>query len=147
MMSIITFRFAEYYPTQPQYKAIRHTGLAILRSKGPEIMHMLVVNLLGSGDVHVCLWTGPPLMMTSSNLIETFFALLALCEGKPPVDSPHKGPWRGVLMFSLICAWTNSWANDRDAVDLKRSLRRHCNWLSDKPPPEWWVIVKWHVAH
>ena len=35
-----------------------------------------------------------------------------------PVDSPHKGQGRGALMFSLICAWTNSWAN-RDACDLR----------------------------
>ena len=27
---------------------------------------------------------------------------------RSPVDSPHKGQWRGTLMFSLICAWTNS---------------------------------------
>ena len=32
------------------------------------------------------------------------------------VDSPHKGQWRGALMFSLICAYTNVWANNRDAV-------------------------------
>ena len=38
------------------------------------------------------------------------------------VDSPHKGQWRGALMFSLISAWTNGWANIRDAGDL----RRHC---------------------
>ena len=24
---------------------------------------------------------------------------------RSPVNSPHKGQWRGVLMFSLICAW------------------------------------------
>ena len=24
-----------------------------------------------------------------------------------PVNSPHKGQWRGALMFSLICAWIN----------------------------------------
>ena len=39
---------------------------------------------------------------------------------RPPVDSHHKGQWRGALMFSLICAWTNSWTNNRDAVDLRR---------------------------
>ena len=39
-----------------------------------------------------------------------------------PVDSPHKGQWRGALVFSLICAWTNSGANNRDAD----YLRRHC---------------------
>ena len=38
------------------------------------------------------------------------------------VNSPHKGQWRGALMFSLICAWTNSWTNNWDADDL----RCHC---------------------
>ena len=36
-----------------------------------------------------------------------------------PVDSPHKGQSGTALMFSLICAWTNSWANNRDAWDLR----------------------------
>ena len=31
-----------------------------------------------------------------------------------------KGQWRGALMFSLICAWTNSWANNGYAGDLRR---------------------------
>ena len=35
------------------------------------------------------------------------------------VDPPHKGQWRGALMFSLICVWTNGWANNRDAGDLR----------------------------
>ena len=26
---------------------------------------------------------------------------------RSPVNSPHKGQWRGVLKFSLICAWIN----------------------------------------
>ena len=38
---------------------------------------------------------------------------------RSPVNSPHKGQWRGDLMFSLICAWTNGWVNDRDAGDLR----------------------------
>ena len=37
-----------------------------------------------------------------------------------PVDSSHKNQWHGVLMFSLICAWTNGWANNRDASDFRR---------------------------
>ena len=36
-----------------------------------------------------------------------------------PVNSPHKGQWRGALIFSLICAWTNNWANDGDTCDLR----------------------------
>ena len=36
------------------------------------------------------------------------------------MNSPHKGQWRRVLMFSFACAWTNSWLNNRDAGDLRR---------------------------
>ena len=39
---------------------------------------------------------------------------------RSPVDSPHKGQWRGALMFPLICVWTNSWINNREAGDLRR---------------------------
>ena len=39
---------------------------------------------------------------------------------RSPVNSPHKGQWRGALMFSLICAWTRGWVNNRDADDLRR---------------------------
>ena len=38
---------------------------------------------------------------------------------KSPGDSPRKGQWRRALMFSLICTWTNGWANNRDAVDMR----------------------------
>ena len=37
-----------------------------------------------------------------------------------PVNSPHKGQWRGTLMFSLISAWTMGWVNNRDTGDLRR---------------------------
>ena len=39
---------------------------------------------------------------------------------RSPTDSTHKGQWRGALKFSLICAWTNGWTNNRDAGDLRR---------------------------
>ena len=35
------------------------------------------------------------------------------------VDSPHKGQWRGALMFSLIYAWSQGWANNWAADDLR----------------------------
>ena len=38
---------------------------------------------------------------------------------RSPVNSPHKGQWRGALMFSLIYAWTNGWVNHRYAGDLR----------------------------
>ena len=37
-----------------------------------------------------------------------------------PVNSPHKGQWRGALVFSLICAWISGWVNDRGVGDLRR---------------------------
>ena len=54
--------------------------------------------------------------------METFSALLALCAGNSPVlvNSPHKGQWRGALMFSLICVRINDWVNNREAGDLRR---------------------------
>ena len=36
------------------------------------------------------------------------------------VNSPHKGQWRGALMFSFVCAWINGWVNNREAGDLRR---------------------------
>ena len=47
--------------------------------------------------------------------METFSALLAFCAGNSPVTG-----W--ALVFSLTCAWVNSWANSDEAGDL----RRHC---------------------
>ena len=41
---------------------------------------------------------------------------------RSPVNSLHKGQWRGALMFSLICVRINSWANTIDAGDLRRHL-------------------------
>ena len=71
--------------------------------------------------------------------METFSALLAICAGnspvpgefpaqrpvtrsfpQSPVNSPHKGQWRGALIFSLICVWINGWVNNREAGDLRR---------------------------
>ena len=52
--------------------------------------------------------------------METFSSLLAPCAGNSPVpvNSPHKGQWRGALMFSF--AWINDWVNNREAGDLRR---------------------------
>ena len=48
------------------------------------------------------------------------------------VNSPHKGQWRGALMFSLICQWTHGWVNNRGAGDL----RRHCAHYDV-------IVIKW----
>ena len=45
---------------------------------------------------------------------------------RSPVNSSHKGQWRGALMFSLIYADLNGWVNSREAGDLSRN-RAHCD--------------------
>ena len=64
----------------------------------------------------VCEW----LVMTSSNG-HIFHVAGIFVRGihQPPVNSPHKGQWRGALIFPLIYSWINVWANNRD------DLRRH----------------------
>ena len=59
-------------------------------------------------------------MMTS--WYRNISALLALCEGNSTATAefPHKGQGRGALMFSLVCAWINSWVNNQEASDLRR---------------------------
>ena len=67
--------------------------------------------------------------------METFFALLALCEGNPPVTGGFPSQKPVSLMFSLISAWINGWANNQDSDDLRRHrayygslTKRSWNW-------------------
>ena len=46
----------------------------------------------------------------------------------------QEGQWRGTLIFSLICAWTNGWVNNREAGDL-RHYRAHYD------ASEWLLII------
>ena len=39
---------------------------------------------------------------------------------RSPVNSSHKGQWRGALMFSLMCAWIHGSVNTGEAGDLRR---------------------------
>ena len=53
---------------------------------------------------------------------------------RSPVNSPHKGQWRGALMLSLICALNKrlsglSWGWGFETPS--RSLWRHCNEVSE----------------
>ena len=52
------------------------------------------------------------------------------------VESPHKGQWRGALMFSLICAWTKGSTNNRIAGDLWRH-RAHYDV----------TVMLWHITY
>ena len=62
-------------------------------------------------------------MMTSSNgNISTRCWPIVKGIHRSPMDSPHRGRWRGALMLSLIC---NGWASNRDAGDFRRHLANY----------------------
>ena len=69
--------------------------------------------------------------------METFSALLALCAGNSPVpvNSPHKGQWRGALMFSLICALNKRLRNNRETGDVRRYSAHYDV-----------IVIHWHIA-
>ena len=58
--------------------------------------------------------------------------------------SPHKGQWRGALMFSLISARINNWVNNREAGDLRRH-RGHYD-VSVMTRLNWWPGVVTHMC-
>ena len=67
---------------------------------------------------------------------------------RSPVNFPHKGQWRGALMFSLIYAWINDWVNNREAGDLRRQHGHYdvivmLLWISGTGA-RWNVVIRWH---
>ena len=64
---------------------------------------------------------------------------------RSPVNSPHKGQWRGALMFSLICAWMNDWVNNRETGDSRRNRTHYDVTVMDSvifmlDYRDWWHI-------
>ena len=60
---------------------------------------------------------------------------------RSPVNSPHKGQWRGAVMFSLICVWVNN----REAGDLRRYRAHYDVIVMDvcKKEPRTYNIEPW----
>ena len=62
---------------------------------------------------------------------------------RSPVDSPHKGQWRGALKSSLICAWTSDWVNNREPGDLRR---HHVHYIATVTSASFVFIVSTFVT-
>ena len=66
---------------------------------------------------------------------------------RPPINSPHKGEWRGALMFSLIYAWINGWLNTREAGDLRRHRAHYYVTVMGaivwSPQCQWPLLLTW----
>ena len=108
----ISTSFKEYYSGTTQSKTSHFNRLLDVDKMWCK---KVTIQLVPSGciTIHMTWWR---------HQMEAFFALLAFCAGNSPVtgEFPHKGQWRGALIFSLICAWTNCSVNNRDAGDLRR---------------------------
>ena len=65
--------------------------------------------------------------------METFSALLALCAGNSPVNSPHKGQWRGALDVFFDVRLNKRLSKQSWGWWSKtRSLWRHCNGFKER---------------
>ena len=94
-------------------------------------------------------------MMTSSKKTSKLRVTGHLCGEFTgwPVNSPHKGQWRGALMFSLICVWINDWVNNREAGDFRR-YRTHydvivmvtVHWSSVAYKSLFWYVAVLYIA-
>ena len=58
-----------------------------------------------------------------------------------PVNSPHKGQWRGALMFSLIYVWINDWVNNREVGDLRRYRAHYDVIVMDSFRLNWYAYI------
>ena len=65
---------------------------------------------------------------------------------RSPVNSSHKGLWRGALMFSLICTRINDWVNNREAGGLGRN-RAHYDVIvmANKITTGWQLVAFEHT--
>ena len=93
--------------------------------------------------------------------METFYSLLALCEGNSPVigEFPSQRQVTQSFNVSLIYAWTSGWENHRDTGDWRRH-RAHYNVtvldmgadvlvpcvVRSSVTTEWLCKIKWSVS-
>ena len=96
-------------------------ALATRRTRSWGTMILTLYNEWVHGDVirwNIFRVTGP--LWGFPSVTSWFPSQKPVTQSLSPVDSSHKGQWRGALMFSSICAWTSGWANNRGVGDLRR---------------------------
>ena len=95
--------------------------------QGKWIGYILVVTLSNCTQIRRCLWYvvfmyRNTMFVVNDGLIKWKFEFTGPLRGE---FTGHrripliKGQWCGALIFSSICAWINSWVNNREAGDLR----------------------------
>ena len=95
--------------------------LAVLQIINNWRVGMVVTDDLASADLQPPWWRGPVGSYDDLIKCKHFLRYWPYVRGihRSPVNFPHKGQWRGALMFSLICAWIYAWENNREAGDSR----------------------------
>ena len=92
----------------------------------------------------LCVYTGQHGRTASGWMFLPCINILEIKKKKK--NSPHKGQWRGALMFSLICVWINGWVKQLSGgwfETLLCPLWRHHNAVpSDACPATAWSCCK-----
>ena len=91
-----------------------------------------------------CITVIPPVVKTHDDFIKWthFSRYWPFVRGihRSPVNSSHKGQWRGALMFLRYEPWINDWVNNREAGDFRRQ-RAHYDIIAMK-----WCEFSHHCA-
>ena len=100
------------------------------------------------------IWPPPKIFPRWCYQMVAFSALLALCEGNPPVTGGFLSQRPGTLSFDVcfFCAWTNGWANNRDAGDLRRHRAHYVaivmqSWDNAHSEMIWWLPFPLHAIN
>ena len=107
LRSIHSMLFFLTYWQQSFHDAIMKFSSCLTSSSIPWFLNMMIMH--GSPHDDVIKWKHFPRYWPYARWIH-----------RSPVNSPHKGQWRGALMFTLICTRINGWVNNRVAGDLRR---------------------------
>ena len=99
-----------------------HPSELILKQKACK--KWLGVQLPFKHTVSLIVWHNSMMPSSNGNIFGVTGPLYGEFTGHP-VNSPHKGQWRGDLMFSLICVRINGWVYNREAGDFKRHLAQY----------------------
>ena len=118
------------YNIQPlELQGISQTFYVVVNGFLYELLSSNSIFLLIEGNIDNLLWLSPDKNFPTRSISHDdvikwkhFPRYWPFVRGIPrsPVNSPHKGQWRGALMFTLICARINDWVNNREAGDLRR---------------------------
>ena len=106
------------------------------------VQNMRYLLLVPRSSVVSCIWTGACSVQTGDSSHASylnhwhddvirwkhFLRYWPFVQGihRSLVISPHKGQWRGALVFSFICAWAKGCVNNQDSVDLRPHGAHYC---------------------